>query len=552
MAYAGGASPTGALGRIADAVSPPIAVAAPAVFTDISDIAIGSDRTLIVRREGSVWTIGGGLETPAQIPGLVDIYSVAAGGASSFAIDTAGMLWTWSTGTPVEGPFIDAAAVDASTNVAVVARWDGSVWMWDHAAGTAPIRVTTPPGFFAVDVAVGESIAVARSFSGDVVAWDPTAPDPAGQIATNVAAIAAGNAHVVLARTDGTVLTAGSNNHGQLGTGSLEATGSVVAVPGLTNIVDVAAGASHSVAVAADGTAYAWGLNTSRQLLRPTMADAVTAPAPALDVPRTARYAVAKGNATFLLSDPGTLSITHNIETYPFEFPCGEPFNATLSLTGFNASRGELNTIEPGLTDLIVTFNVTEQFERSGPVTVTAGSVTTNGTQVTWTVPSLGAATATLNIHLSASGPEGEFPVFEPFSYVSAEQPAPFAARYPIAYHRECAASVDQTPPVISSVTPSVRVLAPPNRQMVPITLFVEATDHVSTPVCAMTGVSSNEPMEDAGDWAIVAPLRLNLRAERSPHGNGRVYTIDVACVDEAGNSAIGSTTVTVPKGKHH
>jgi hypothetical protein len=554
MAYGGGASPTGALGQTADVVSPPVALGAGETFHDIADVATTGARTLIVRRDGTAWTLGGSAAAPQQIFGLVDLYKVAAGGTTSFAIDTAGDLWVWSDSapTPVMSAFTGASAVDANDHVAVAAHWDGSLWTWNHTTNSPAVRIVTPADFHAVDVAVGQSIAAARSFHGDVVIWDPASPAWMQAITDNVTAIAAGGNHVILARNDGTVLTSGSNDHGQLGNGTLDPSAALVVVPGLTNIVDVAAGASHSVAVASDGHVFSWGSNSHRQLLLPSHTTDVTSPVSIMDVPRTARYVIARGDTSILLSNPGTLAITHNIETYPFELECGQPFDATLTIAGFNASGGAVNNIGPGLTNVVMTLNVTEQFEGSGPVTVDAGNVVISGTQLTWTLPSLGASTASLRMRLYPIGPEGEFPVFQPFTYVSAENPAPFHARHPIAFHRECAAGADQTPPVISIVTPSPASLSPANRQMVPVSLLVEATDNLSTPVCAITGVSSNEPADDDGDWAIGGQLALSLRAERSPHGDGRVYRIAVACTDDAGNTAAASATVMVPKRKHH
>ena len=105
-------------------------------------------------------------------------------------------------------------------------------------------------------------------------------------------------------------------------------------------------------------------------------------------------------------------------------------------------------------------------------------------------------------------------------------------------------------------MTATPKVLKPPNHQMVPVTVAVEATDSCDpTPVCELTAVSSNEPENGTGDgdtgpdWEVTGPLTVNLRAERGGSGNGRVYTLAVECTDATGNAAQGTTTVTVPKG---
>ena len=113
---------------------------------------------------------------------------------------------------------------------------------------------------------------------------------------------------------------------------------------------------------------------------------------------------------------------------------------------------------------------------------------------------------------------------------------------------------VDTTAPTITGVTPSQTQLWPPNGKFVPITVEVVATDNCSSSVaCEIVDVTSNEPPTGGSDitspdWEITGPLTLNLRAERSDSGLGRVYTITVRCTDEVGNVANRVGTVFVPK----
>lgn len=143
----------------------------------------------------------------------------------------------------------------------------------------------------------------------------------------------------------------------------------------------------------------------------------------------------------------------------------------------------------------------------------------------------------------------------------------------------------DQTKPIVTSVTPSLKRLWPANNKMVPITIAVTGTDNCSsTLTCEIVSITSNEPVarkpkksdpkssgflkdkenpeddkkgddddnevepRDLVDWEITGPLSANLRAERLLPGEGRFYTITVRCTDEAGNSSVGVTTVFVPK----
>jgi hypothetical protein len=112
----------------------------------------------------------------------------------------------------------------------------------------------------------------------------------------------------------------------------------------------------------------------------------------------------------------------------------------------------------------------------------------------------------------------------------------------------------DNEPPVIISITPSKRILWPPNHKMIPITVTVKATDDSGDKVISrIISVTSSEPENGLGDgdtgpdWKITGPLKLQLRAERSGSGNDRIYTITIECKDEAGNITYGTTTVTAP-----
>ena len=115
----------------------------------------------------------------------------------------------------------------------------------------------------------------------------------------------------------------------------------------------------------------------------------------------------------------------------------------------------------------------------------------------------------------------------------------------------------DTTPPVIETLSANPDILWPPNHKMVPVTLTVSASDNCEGVVNSqITTVSSNEPIDGLGDgdtspdWEITGDLSVNLRAERSGTGTGRIYTITVMCTDAAGNSSEGTVTVIVPHNK--
>jgi hypothetical protein len=111
---------------------------------------------------------------------------------------------------------------------------------------------------------------------------------------------------------------------------------------------------------------------------------------------------------------------------------------------------------------------------------------------------------------------------------------------------------VDSSPPSISSVSASPATLWPPNHEMVPVTVTTTAADTCGAATCSIVSVSSNESSNGQGDGntatdsQITGPNTVNLRAERSGSGGGRIYTLTVRCSDPSGNASTGTATVTV------
>lgn len=113
----------------------------------------------------------------------------------------------------------------------------------------------------------------------------------------------------------------------------------------------------------------------------------------------------------------------------------------------------------------------------------------------------------------------------------------------------------DVTPPVITSVTATPNVLWPPNHKMVAVVVTVQATDEVDpSPLSRIYFISANEPVDAPGsgstapDWQITGLLNVSLRAERTGSGSaGRIYTLYIECLDDAGNRTTATVQVTVP-----
>jgi hypothetical protein len=117
-------------------------------------------------------------------------------------------------------------------------------------------------------------------------------------------------------------------------------------------------------------------------------------------------------------------------------------------------------------------------------------------------------------------------------------------------------AAVSNPPPSISGVFASRTQLLLRLHQFVPVIVLYNAADACG-PVTTSLSVTSDEPVTGlwqglAGltspDWIVINEHIVLLRAERSWSGDGRVYTITIRAVDEAGGVATRNVTVTVPK----
>jgi Tol biopolymer transport system component len=110
-------------------------------------------------------------------------------------------------------------------------------------------------------------------------------------------------------------------------------------------------------------------------------------------------------------------------------------------------------------------------------------------------------------------------------------------------------------PPDCAGVAASRSVLSTANHRLVPITLD-GATDPDGNPVTlSVDGVTQDEPVLGSGDNTSPDAVdqgdgQLRVRAERDPHGDGRVYRIAFTASDGRGGSCSGTAKVSVTRKK--
>jgi alpha-tubulin suppressor-like RCC1 family protein len=279
-------------------------------------IAAGDTHTLVVKRDGTVWSfgsnglgyLGDGTTTPKSLPvrvaALTGIKGVAAGIQHSLAVGLDGRVYSWGGNSanqlgdsvpigyrtmPLPVPAVtNAVAVAAGSYYSLALTNTGQVWAWGantsgqlglgSPSSTQPTPTLVPGLSGIVGIAAGDTHSFAWTSAGALYAWGANGNGKLGDNSQNqrnspvvitgitgVAEAAAGQYHSIARTSSGQVWTWGRNVDGALGVGNTTERWVPTQVTSLSGVRAVGIGQYHSLASTAS-TTYAWGKNNNSQV----------------------------------------------------------------------------------------------------------------------------------------------------------------------------------------------------------------------------------------------------------------------------------------------
>lgn len=236
-------------------------------------VQCGNYHTVGIKTDGTVWAWGANFNGqlgdgtlvdkhyPIEVSGISDMRSLFVGYYTNFMIKNDGSLWAW--GSSAYGIFGNGSIASSRTSPLQI----GNSYNWKSIASES---------FHTIGLKEDGSLwATGSNNYGQLGNNTVDASNYFVQIGTNYNwdKIAVGTNYSVAIRTDGTLWGWGANFNSQLGNGNTTNLLIPTQIGTATNWVAVSAGYAHTLALKSDGTLWAWGNNTAGQIGDGTIAN---------------------------------------------------------------------------------------------------------------------------------------------------------------------------------------------------------------------------------------------------------------------------------------
>ena len=215
------------------------------LFTNLKNVKVVEQRMekrcLVLKDDGSLWTINKKGEAPVPIAGINDVIDVMAGYDHTVILKSDGTVWGWGdnssgqlgNGTtvnstvPIQAIGInDVKMIDVGSYYTIALKKDGTVWHWGDGYGNAYVHLEA-----------------AKVYGVE-----------------NVAQISSGSRHVAALTTDGKLYLWGANDYGQIGNGRYSNNEDPQKIS-IQNVSQVIASGNLTIFIKDDGTAWQCGLS---------------------------------------------------------------------------------------------------------------------------------------------------------------------------------------------------------------------------------------------------------------------------------------------------
>lgn len=285
----------------------------------VSKVAAGGGHSLFLNNAGKLWVMGAnysgqlgdGTYNQTNLPELIvasNVTAIAAGYEYSIFLKTNGSLWAMGTNSygqlgdgtvhatnrPEQIVASNVTVIAAGYDYSLFCKSDGSLWaMGDNGSGqlgrgnynnsSLPVSISliiNASNITAIAAGYAHSLFVksngslwAMGLNGNGQLGDGTYGQknlPAQIVSSNVTAVAAGYFHSLFLKSNGSLWAMGANSNGQLGdsrfmTNTPYGTNQPELIVS-SNVTAIAAGLGHSLFVKSDGSLWAMGLNNCGQL----------------------------------------------------------------------------------------------------------------------------------------------------------------------------------------------------------------------------------------------------------------------------------------------